>query len=939
MKFELFPFQMNAVRRLRDSLYDAQSLYRRRTNTQAISFTAPTGAGKTIMLAALVEQVYRGDGNYPAQSDAIFVWLSDSPELNQQSCDRFWFNADEINHSQLTMIEDDKFDQQTLDDGKIYFLNTQKLGKGSNLTKHSDSRQYTIWETLQNTIKAKTDKIYFIIDEAHRGMKDNAAARATTIMQKFIKGSADDKFEPVPVVIGMSATPARFNNLVAKSSATIHRVVVETEEVKASGLLKERIIVIYPDEQASTAVAKDMAILEAASDEWKNKCEHWRQYLGKQNAKSFNPIFVVQVANGSGNKTSDTDLDECLKKISQRTGISFEVGEVVHTFGETADLTINGLQVQYRNPSSISGDDKIRVVFFKENLSTGWDCPQAETMMSFRRAVDATYIAQLLGRMIRTPMRRHIEGDDTLNEVRLYLPYFDKGTVQEIVRELQQSEGEAIPTEVISESLNERKIDTLTVKGVAKIPARSLGNFPPVKATGDNKTFSSKPSKTQADNLTPSTPETFHDEENFSSAHAEAPTDNFVLTSESIETEPTAEIGAKKISPVQDAFDREKIVKAINDMGLLTYEVRSERINDDYLKPLFKIVHFLTRSLLSQSAFDDVLDDVAAFISNYIDELKAAGEYDVLYRQAKEFKLSAQVFDAFGDNVTQIISQDLFVTTDTDIERQFRQAEAVLKNEGVSNRYLQKILDAGDDIEDGKIDVILFVANHDCLVNLERFAKTTFHELCDKFRRKTVALPPSLTNEYNSIVRNSDPISKYNFFLPATISMLHDVNGNEYSDHLFIDETTGTATIKLDGWEEGVLKEEQQRKDFVCWLRNRQRASWSLAIPYKNELNETKSFFPDFLIVRHNEDGYVVDILEPHDPNQRDNIGKAKGFAKYARENQISGRLQLIREKKVLGQKIFTRLDMSKTEICDRVCRASSNGELDNIFNSLGQAT
>jgi len=87
---------------------------------------------------------------------------------------------------------------------------------------------------------------------------------------------------------------------------------------------------------------------------------------------------------------------------------------------------INGLQVQYRNPSNISGDDKIRVVFFKENLSTGWDCPQAETMMSFRRAVDATYIAQLLGRMIRTPMRRHIEGDDTLNEVRLYLPYLTK---------------------------------------------------------------------------------------------------------------------------------------------------------------------------------------------------------------------------------------------------------------------------------------------------------------------------------------------------------------------------------------------------------------------------------------------------------------------------------------------------------------------------------
>ena len=68
-----FPKSLYAVRRLRDSLYDAQSLYQRRNNAQAIFFSAPTGSGKTIMLAALVERVYRGDGNYPAQPDAIFV--------------------------------------------------------------------------------------------------------------------------------------------------------------------------------------------------------------------------------------------------------------------------------------------------------------------------------------------------------------------------------------------------------------------------------------------------------------------------------------------------------------------------------------------------------------------------------------------------------------------------------------------------------------------------------------------------------------------------------------------------------------------------------------------------------------------------------------------------------------------------------------------------
>ena len=88
----------------------------------------------------------------------------------------------------------------------------------------------------------------------------------------------------------------------------------------------------------------------------------------------------------------------------------------------------------------IADNKKIRVVFFKENLSTGWDCPRAETMMSFRHAQDATYIAQLLGRMIRTPLQRHIDVDETLNEVRLFLPHFNKDNVESVMKALQDED-------------------------------------------------------------------------------------------------------------------------------------------------------------------------------------------------------------------------------------------------------------------------------------------------------------------------------------------------------------------------------------------------------------------------------------------------------------------------------------------------------------------
>ena len=72
----------------------------------------------------------------------------------------------------------------------------------------------------------------------------------------------------------------------------------------------------------------------------------------------------------------------------------------------------------------------MRVLIAKDAISTGWDCPRAEVMVSFRPASDQTYIAQLLGRMVRTPLARRIPGNDKLNSVDCLLPNFDEATVE-----------------------------------------------------------------------------------------------------------------------------------------------------------------------------------------------------------------------------------------------------------------------------------------------------------------------------------------------------------------------------------------------------------------------------------------------------------------------------------------------------------------------------
>ena len=335
---ELFPFQKQAVNDLRSHVAVALNNYRQLKVPQVVSLQAPTGSGKTIIMASLIEDIFFGNENYEEQPDAIFVWLSDSPQLNEQSKQKIEYKADKIRMDQCVVISDESFDQEYLDDGHIYFLNTQKLGKGGNLSYHSDTRQYTIWETIENTARAKTDRLYFIIDEAHRGMQGRAAGTATTIMQRFIKGSDTYKLSPVPVVIGMSATAERFNALVGNdTTSTLYKIVISAAQVRASGLLKDRIVITYPDDPAKH---NDMVLLQAATDEWKNKCEHWYQYTYEQHYANVNPVFVIQVLAGSGDKISDTNLDDVIAKVEERIGDRFKENEVVHTFGSTGTISI-----------------------------------------------------------------------------------------------------------------------------------------------------------------------------------------------------------------------------------------------------------------------------------------------------------------------------------------------------------------------------------------------------------------------------------------------------------------------------------------------------------------------------------------------------------------------------------------------------------------------
>lgn len=468
MKYELIkPFQDNAFLNLLKRVEKAKLNYSIDSQSLVIPFAAPTGAGKTVMAAALIEALYCGyTPIHEGDRNTTILWLSDSPSLNEQSMRRIETIANKLVIGQCILLND-SFKAERLEDGKIYFLNTQKLAKGKDLVTRKEQRSSIAWEFIENTIREKGKNFILIIDEAHRGMTSKKDQNEQMgIMQRFLRGyeytdeqGVDVKMSSMPIIIGMSATIKRFDALVDNCNNLMKLPAVEVtpKELRDSGLIKQSIELHIPESPNFV----EMSYLADAAKEWKRKCQHWEAYKEHEPEVDVKPILIVQVQNAKKNKVSDTDLEECMKQIMQSTNMSFKDGEVVHAFDSDKTLTLNGVNVQYKNPAEIDADDLIKIVFFKDALNYGWDCPRAEAMMSFRVANDDTYIAQLLGRMVRTPLHKKIETDDTLNDVHLFLPNFNKDNAEAIVEKFKEDGGVASDIKV-----NSKETQELTAKGI-----------------------------------------------------------------------------------------------------------------------------------------------------------------------------------------------------------------------------------------------------------------------------------------------------------------------------------------------------------------------------------------------------------------------------------------------------------------------------------------
>lgn len=82
MKYSLFDFQKAAANELLRKMQSMRRSYEADGSLSAVSLTAPTGSGKTVISAAVAEGLFFGNDMFPGDERAAILWLSDSPSLN-----------------------------------------------------------------------------------------------------------------------------------------------------------------------------------------------------------------------------------------------------------------------------------------------------------------------------------------------------------------------------------------------------------------------------------------------------------------------------------------------------------------------------------------------------------------------------------------------------------------------------------------------------------------------------------------------------------------------------------------------------------------------------------------------------------------------------------------------------------------------------------------
>lgn len=906
MRVVLKDFQIEAVDALISSLSKMRRRYLEDGELSSVCLSAPTGSGKTVMCAAAIESLFFGNTEmgYEPDDNAVVLWLSDSPALNEQTLARFVDASDKLadwigDRRHLEVIENNfGASHEYLEPRHVYFLSKALLSKTSNLTKGGELNSGRVfWDILDRTIRDPERNLYLFIDEAHRGLGSNSSSNRgqATIYSNLIDGL--DGRAPMPIVVGVSATPQRFVEAMGERSNRIMMPVasVSPTDVQESGLLKDTIVLRVPEKDDPV----EHQYLTVACKQFVEMEERWDDYCREQNEPKVSPLLLIQTADN----ISPSSLKELCDQISGIVPNLNPSTSFANVFGDHKGIQAGHYLIPYIEPEFVQQRPAIRVLFAKEAISNGWDCPRAEVVFSQRRRSDSTYIAQLIGRMVRTPLARRIDSDDLLNSVACYLPRFNPENTRDVVDYLTGKKDDLSGTVASGGGQN---VIVNPVRVEPAVPKTRADYEAEVKSYNENlerlkAEASLQPGSQARLNFEQTTPQLETEGDpilpGFETMTGGEALDASLQQNASVVGEPNDQDSDKdsrqdnetpafeKVKPPtpltkrNSSFTAEEwagIYDAFKSIPVRRYPKKAR----NEFRALLDTASLFMETGLSSDAGQEVNDGFVGMLSGAL--LQHSKEYKASRHEIEVAETRRITIDKLHGIETE--SSEELLTDSEGIEKAAREAEVVFGGKEFINAYKKQVcLNEHQSVDEANLQLAAAVRTPSIVADLEEWARSKRKDFFDSTAADRDFLSERNMQRYDELERESSGKRLKKIEWP-TGSYLSD-NYEKYPKHI-VQKEDGLCPLNLNKDEKLVVKTELGRKRTVAFYRNPSNFSErAFSIPYYSKEKGRMAIHPDFIFFVRDIDGNIrPTIVDIHGEFLSDTLAKLVGYVNYLRE-------------------------------------------------------
>ncbi len=376
---------------LRDYQREAVNELRKRANkllelhgNKTIVFEAPTGSGKTVMMAEFLREFVES-----REDDRSFsiVWTAPR-QLHTQSkekLEQYYFDSKALRCSNFEDLTDNE-----IGDNEILFLNWESINKADNIYIRENETDFNLSHIIANTVD-RGRIIILIIDESHFGASTETSLGLIQMLQPKI-------------AIDVSATPEIQRD---------EHVKVYREKVIAEGMIKKQ-IALNPgfkniiQQQRAGEVEISSSAAETTNELVIKVALQKRQELQgalKAVGSNVNPLMLIQLPD-------------------RRQGVEDVQDQVVQILKDKHSVTtVNGKLAIYLSEDKTNlenitkNESEVEVMIFKQAIALGWDCPRATILVLFRDWKSITFSIQTVGRILRMPELMHYDNDELNNGI------------------------------------------------------------------------------------------------------------------------------------------------------------------------------------------------------------------------------------------------------------------------------------------------------------------------------------------------------------------------------------------------------------------------------------------------------------------------------------------------------------------------------------------